>query len=380
MELVLNEEQTMLAQTVKEFIKDNSPVTRMRKLRDDRDMLGYSKDVWKQMADLGWTAILFSEEDGGLGLGMAETVLVTEAMGRNLAPEPFISCIMLAGQAIAQGGSKELREEWLTPIIAGDKVLAVGYQEKGKRYDIRNIGTSAVKGADGYVLNGEKTQVVDGYGADAVIVSARTSGKDGDADGITLFLIPKDAAGMTVTRQWRLDSKNVAQVQLKDVKVPAANVVGEVDKGGALLAKVIDLATVALCGEMLGGMSSAFDRMLAYMKERVQFNVVIGSFQALKHRAAKMYMEVELSRSVVMAAARAVDENHKDKDIFISTAKARCSDAYIAITNEAVQIFGGNGMTDEEEIGFYMKRARAAEMTFGDATFHKDRFAALKGY
>lgn len=380
MELVLNDEQTMLAQTVKDFIKDNSPITRMRKLRDDKDMLGYSKDVWKQMADLGWTAILFSEDDGGLGLGMAEVVLVTEAMGRNLAPEPYLSSIMLAGQALSLGGSKELKNQWLGPIIAGDSVLTVAYQEKGKRYDIRRIDTKAAAAGDGYILNGEKTQVLDGCGADAIIVSARTSGKDGDADGITLFLIPKDAPGLTITRQWRLDSRNVALVQMKDVKVPAANIVGEADKGAALLGRVIDLATVALCGEMLGGMNFAFDHMLAYMKERVQFNVVIGSFQALKHRAAKMYMEVELSRSVVMAAARAVDENHKDKDIYIATAKARCSDAYIAITNEAVQILGGNGMTDEEDIGFYMKRARAAEMTFGDATFHKDRFATLKGY
>ncbi|MBN1380992.1 MAG: acyl-CoA dehydrogenase family protein [Deltaproteobacteria bacterium] len=380
MELVLNEEQTMLAQTVKNFITDNSPINRMRQLRDDKDMLGYSKDIWKQMADLGWTAILFSEADGGLELGMAETVLVTEEMGRNLAPEPYISSIVLAGQALAKGGSKELREQWLGSVIAGDAVLTVAYQEKGGRYDITKIKTTAAKTADGYVINGEKVQVTDGYGADAMIVSARTSGNDGDADGITLFLVPRDAAGMTVTRQWRLDSRNVALVAFKDVKVSEANIVGTVDKGGQLLGQVIDLATVALCGEMLGGMNFAFNHMLAYMKERVQFNVPIGSFQALKHRAAKMYMEVELSRSVVMAAARAVDEENAGKELFISTAKARCSDAYIAVTNEAVQILGGNGMTDEENIGFYMKRARVAEMTFGDATYHKDRFATLKGY
>ena len=185
---------------------------------------------------------------------------------------------------------------------------------------------------------------------------------------------------MTVTRQWRVDSRNVALVQLKDVEVPESNIVGTVGKGGQLLSLVIDLATVALCGEMLGGMGAAFDRMLGYMKERVQFDVVIGTFQALKHRAAKMFMEIELSRSVVMAAARALDENDANKEILVSTAKARCSDAYILVTNEAVQMLGGIGMTDEEDIGFYMKRARAAEMTFGDATYHKDRFAALKGY
>ena len=380
MELILNEEQTMLDQSAKNFIKDNSPITRIRKLRDDKDPLGYSREVWKQMADLGWASIIFPEEDGGMGLGMAEVVLVTEAMGRNLAPEPYISTVMLAGQALSIGGSKELREQWLGPIIEGKQILAVAYQEKGSRFDINRLATVAVKTAAGYRLNGEKTQVQGGYGADAIIVSARTSGKDGERDGITLFLVPKETKGLTVTRQSRVDSRNVALVQLKDVEIPEANIVGTLGNGGQLLGQVIDLATVALCGEMLGGMNFAFERMLAYMKERVQFDVLIGTFQALKHRAARMFMETELSRSVVMAAARAVDENAENRDILISTAKARCSDAYIAVTNEALQILGGVGMTDEEDIGFYMKHARAAEMTFGDATYHKDRFATLKGY
>lgn len=380
MELVLNEEQTMLDQTAKNFIKDNSPITRVRKLRDDGDPLGYSKEMWKKMAELGWTSILFSEEDGGMGLGMAEVVLVTEAMGRGLAPEPFLGTVMLAGQALSIGGSPELREQWLGPIIEGEKALAMAYQEKGGRYDITRIKTSAKKTTNNYLLIGEKTQVLDGFGADAIIVSARTSGEDGEAEGITLFLIPAGTPGMTVTRQWRLDSRNVALVQLKDVEVPESNIVGMVGKGGQLLSQVIDQATVALCGEMLGGMSAAFDRTLGYLKERVQFDVVIGTFQALKHRAAKMFMEIELARSVVMAAARTLDGNDANKEILVSTAKARCSDAYILVTNEAVQMLGGIGMTDEEDTGFYMKRARAAEMTFGDATYHKDRFAALKGY
>jgi alkylation response protein AidB-like acyl-CoA dehydrogenase len=380
MELVLNEEQTMLDQTAKNFIKDNSPISRLRKLRDDGDLLGYSKAMWKKMAELGWTSILFSEEEGGMGLGLAEVVLVTEAMGRGLAPEPFISTIMLAGQALSTGGSQALRERWLGPIIEGEKVLAMAYQEKGGRYDLTRIKTRATKNSNSYFINGEKTQVLDGFGADGVVVSARSAGEDGDAAGLTLFLVPQDTPGLTVTRQWRLDSRNVSLIQLKDVEVPESNIVGTVGKGGELLSRVIDQATVALCGEMLGGMSAAFDRTLGYLKERVQFDVVIGTFQALKHRAARMFMEIELSRSVVMAAARALDENAPNKEILVSTAKARCSDAYILVTNEAVQMLGGIGMTDEEDTGFYMKRARAAEMTFGDATFHKDRFASLKGF
>jgi alkylation response protein AidB-like acyl-CoA dehydrogenase len=380
MELVLNEEQAMLAQTARDFIKDNSPVSRLRKLRDDKDPLGYSKEMWSKMAELGWTSILFSEEDGGMGLGMAEVVLVTEALGRGLAPEPFLSTIMLAGQALALGGSQELREQWLGSIIEGSKVLALAYQEKGGRFDISRIKTRAKRSGDGYSLNGEKSQVLDGFGADALIVSARTSGEEGSPDGLSLFLVPKETPGVTVTRQWRVDSRNVALVKLENAVVPAAHIIGLVDQGGDLLRQVIDLATVALCGEMLGGMSAAFERMLGYMKERVQFDVVIGSFQALKHRSAKVFMELELSRSVVMAAARALDEKAADKEMLVSTAKARCSEAYILATNEAVQILGGIGMTDEEDIGFYMKRARAAEMTFGDAAFHRDRFATLKGY
>ncbi len=380
MELVLSDEQAMLAQTAKDFIKEHSPVNRFRKLRDAGDSLGYSKEMWKKMAELGWTSILFPEEDGGMGLGMAEVVLVTEALGRNLAPEPLISTVLLAGQLLVLSENPELKQQWLGPIIEGEQVLTVGYQEKYGRYDLTRIKTRATATEGGYLLNGEKTQVMDGYGADALIVSARTSGADGDREGITLFLIPKNTPGLTVTRQWRVDSRNVALVRLKEVKVPAAHIVGEVGQGAALLAKVIDMATVALCGEMLGGMSAAFERTLGYLKERVQFDVVIGTFQALKHRAARMYMELELSRSVVMAAARALDENHPEKEILVSTAKARCSDAYILITNEAVQMLGGIGMTDEEDIGFYMKRARAAEMTFGDAAFHRDRFATLKGY
>lgn len=380
MELVLNEEQTMLDQAAKGFIKEHSPITRMRKLRDDNDTLGYSKELWRQMAEMGWTSILFSEDDGGMGLGMAEVVLVTEALGRGLAPEPFLSTVMLAGQALSMGGSQELKEQWLGGIIEGETILAVAYQEKDCRYDFTRISTKAEKASGGYRLNGEKPQVLDGFGADAIIVLARTSGEDGDAEGLTLFLVPKETSGMAVTRQHRVDSRNATLVSLKDVEVSESNVVGEVDKGGQLLGQVIDLATVALCGEMLGGMDVAFERTLGYMKERVQYDVLIGTFQALKHRAAKMFMECELSRSVVMAAARAIDENDENQKALISTAKARCSDAYVLMTNEAVQILGGIGMTDEEDTGFYMKRARVAEMTFGDAAYHRDRFASLKGY
>ncbi len=259
-------------------------------------------------------------------------------------------------------------------------MVALAYYEKEGRFDITRVETTAEKTDEGFTLNGEKSQVLGGWGADAVIVSARTSGQNGDMDGLTLFLIPSGTPGLTVTRQYRVDSRNAAQIRLENVKIPESSILGKVGKGGEILNKVIDMATIALCGEMLGGMTTAFERTVTYLKEREQFDTAIGTFQGLKHRAARMFMELELARSAVMAAARAFDERDAEAAAFISVAKARCSDAYVLVANEAVQMHGGIGMTEEEDVGLYMKHARAAEMTFGDAAFHRDRFASIKGY
>jgi len=370
----------MLDQAARNFIKKASPVTRMRELRDNPESIGYDKAIFKQMAKLDWTAILFPEEQGGMGMGMSDMVVVMEAIGTGLAPEPLVPSVIMAGQLLALSDNQGLMDEWLDPIMEAEKVLALACLEKGGRYDITRVKTTAEKTDAEYVLNGEKTQVLGGWGADAVIVSARTSGQSGDTDGLTLFLVPTDAPGLTLTRQHRVDSRNAALVRLENVKVSEKNILGQVDKGGDNLSNAIDMGTIALCGEMLGGMTAVFERTLAYLKERVQFDVVIGTFQGLQHRAAEIFMEIELTRSVVMAAARAYDEKDDQALALISVAKARCSDAYILATNEAVQMLGGIGMTDEEDVGLYMKHARAAEMTFGDAAFHRDRFASIKGY
>ena len=227
---------------------------------------------------------------------------------------------------------------------------------------------------------GTLEQAIDGHLADGWIISARSAGDATDSSGITLFLVPADRAGVSAVRQMRVDSRNAAIVRLDGVQVTESDVIGEVGAGLATLAAGVDRATVALCGEMLGGMNEAFDRTIVYLNEREQFGVLIGSFQALKHRAAKMFIERELAHSVVMAAARAVDAGADDARQLVSNAKARCSDAYILLTNEALQMHGGIGMTDEHDIGLFMKRARVAEMTFGDAAFHRNRFAEIQGY
>jgi alkylation response protein AidB-like acyl-CoA dehydrogenase len=281
---------------------------------------------------------------------------------------------------LAAAGTAEQKAQWLAPAITGDAVLACAYAERKSRFDPTRIAAKAERAGAGFRLSGEKNHVWGGHKADAYVIAARTSGQSGDAAGVTLFLVPGNSRGLSSVRQTRVDSVNAAILKLEGVELSQGAVLGRVNEGGSVLGQALDRATIALCGEMLGGMSEAFDRTLAYLKERKQFGVVIGSFQGLKHRAARMYIELELSRSALMAAARALDEQAADAAQLVSLAKARLSDAYCLIANEAVQMFAGIGMTDEHEIGFFMKRARACEMTFGDAAFHRDRFATLNGF
>ncbi len=380
MTLVMTEDQELLAKTALDFVRAHSPVSRMRALRDAQDSVGFSRDLWQEMAKLGWTGILIPEEYGGAGLGLAELAVVLEALGRNLAPEPFLSTVLLGGQLIAQAGSSEQKRTWLPGITSGEIILTVAYQEARSRYDLHRVTTQASAEGDDWRLSGEKIQVLDGQNADALIVSARTAGEQSEQAGITLFLITPDIPGLTITPQTRVDSRAAALVNLDGVKVSTASIVGAPGQGLQTLSHIIDLATVGLCAEMLGGMSQIFDDTLEYLKTREQFGVVIGSFQALKHRAAKVFMEIELCRSSVMAAANAADEGEADLALLVSLAKARCSDAFILATNEGVQMYAGIGMTDEHDAGFYLKRARAAEMTFGDAAWHRDRWARLREY
>ena len=380
MALVLTEDQELLAQTARDFVRTNSPLSRLRALRDGQDSVGFSPDLWQEMAQLGWAGILIPEEYGGAGLGLADFAVVLEAVGRNLAPEPFLSTVLLGGQLLADAGSPEQKQAWLSGVATGEKILALAYQEARSRYDLNRVSTRATAEGDAWRLLGEKIQVLDGQNADALIVSARTSGEDNDQDGITFFSIAPDTPGVVLIPQTRVDGRAAALVNLDGVKVGAESIVGTVGQGFQTLSYIVDLATVGLCAEMLGGMSQVFDDTLAYLKTREQFGVVIGSFQALKHRAANVFMEIELCRSAVMAAANAADAGESDLALLVSLAKARCSDAFVLATNEGVQMHGGIGMTDEHDAGLYMKRARAAEMTFGDAAWHRDRWARLRGY
>jgi acyl-CoA dehydrogenase len=381
-DLVLSEEQELLARTAREFVSGRSSLKRIRRLRDSHDPDGFSRELWREMAGLGWIGIVIPEAYGGAGLGYLDLMVVMEELGRGLMPEPMLSTVLLGANAILLGGDDGQRREHLRSIEAGERLFAVAYEEAGSRYDCRYVKTRAEKAAAGWRLSGEKTQVLDGHVADWLVVSARTGGAVRDAEGITLFLLRPDTPGVTITRQERIDGRNAALVRCDDVRIGADAVLGAVDQGGDLLARVIDRATIGLTAEMLGSMTAAFEMTNEYLKTRVQFGVPIGSFQALKHRAAKMYIETELARSAVMGAHRAVDERADDAEVarLASLAKARCSDGFMLIAKEGVQMHGGIGMTDEHDIGFFLKRARVAEVTFGDAAYHRDRTARLEGY
>jgi alkylation response protein AidB-like acyl-CoA dehydrogenase len=379
MSLTLNAEQQMLKDNARQFVRENAPVSLLRKLRDTKDATGFSSDVWRKMVELGWAGIVVPEAYGGMGLGYTELGVVLEECGRTLAPHPIMSSVLLCGGALLEAGSEAQKQELLPGLCSGETLLAMAFEET-PRFNPYQVATQAQKNGAGYRLTGQKTFVLDGHIANRLIVSARTSGAPGDRAGISLFLVDPEQKGVTVQRTIMVDSRNAARVELAAVEIPAAALLGQLDRGADVLDPVLDRATIGLTAEMLGVVSQAYETTLEYLKTRVQFDVLIGTFQALQHRAVDMFCELELAKSVVIDALSAIDEKRDDVPAMASAAKARLTDASRLITREAIQMHGGIGMTDEHDIGFYMKRGAAAEATFGDAAYHRDRFARLKAF
>lgn len=366
--------------SVSRFVETRSPVARVRGLRDGRDPTGFSWDLWREMASLGWLGAHYPEALGGAGLGFRETCVLMEAAGRTLMPEPLISTVLLGGQALVLSGLTSLASTWVPRIVAGDAILTAAFDEPEGRYDGRCVQTAARRDGQAFVLSGQKVQVLDAHVAQAFVVSARTSADDGAARGITLFLVPASSPGVAITRQSRIDGRNVGMVSLRDVRLGPEALVGRLDGGWDILSSVLDRAAIGIAAEMLGSATQAFEDTLEHLRTRRQFDVAIASFQALRHRAARMYIELVLARSAVAAAARAVDEAPGQVARLASLAKARCSEVFMLVTQEGVQMHGGLGVTDECDIGLYLKRARVAEFTFGDASWHRRRWAELQGY
>ncbi len=372
--LLLSDEQQMLKKTANELIRKRAPAARLRTFRDRKDAIGFSRELWKEMAGLGWLGLQIPHEYDGLGLGFFDLCIVLEESGRELMPEPFVSTLLLGTQALLLGGTETQKKALLSGVASGEKLVSVAYEERGSR-DFRRVETVARASDDGFEITGEKVQVLDGHLADAIIVSAATGG------GMpTLFLVDPKAKGVTTTQQFRIDGHSSAIVRFEGVTVALDSLVGELGKGAALLQSVFDRASVGLAAHMLGASEQAFADTLAYLKEREQFDVPIGSFQALQHRAVALYTEITLLRSVVLAAARVIDEQPEDVPRFASLAKALASETFLHVAKEAIQMHGGMGVTDEHDIGLYIKRAQATYMTFGEPSQHRRRWAELHGY
>lgn len=378
MALVLSDEQAMIRETADGFFAANAPVSQLRALRDQRDATGFSVDLWKQMAAMGFAGVLVPEAHGGTGLGYVAANLIQQAIGRNLSLSPFLSTAVLGAAALAHG-SDDQQATLLPRLASGDLLLALASDES-PRHAPHRITTRAEAAGNGFRLNGGKTFVFDGHVADTLIVAARTSGGDDDSDGITLFLVDAGAEGVDRKRTIMVDSRGCADIRLDGVQVDGADVLGKVGGGGAILERVLDAGRTCLAAEMVGVSSQSFGVTVDYLKQREQFGQKIGSFQALRHRAAQLYCEIELAKSACLKAAQALDLCSEDAPLYASLAKAKAGSVARLATNEAVQMHGGIGMTDEYDIGFYMKRARAAETAFGDLSFHSDRLARLMGY
>ncbi|MEH6590145.1 MAG: acyl-CoA dehydrogenase family protein [Halioglobus sp.] len=379
MALVLTEEQRQLQDTARDFLASHAPVASLRKLRDSNDATGYSTELWQQMAELGWASIVLPEQYGGLDFGFTGLGLVIEETGRTLTASPFIASVVVGASAILLGGSEVQKEQLLPAVATGELSLALALEES-HHHQPTTISTTATAQGDSFVINGRKTFVLDGHCADKLIVVARTSGEQHSSAGISLFLLDPETAGVSRQRNIMVDSRNAATITLTDVTVTKDNLIGELDEGWQILEPALDRGRIAMAAEMMGCALEAFERTIAYLKERVQFDALIGSFQGLQHRAAHMQSELELSRSVILQALSTVDENPQQLPIIASLAKAKLNEVVKLVTNEAVQMHGGIGVTDELEIGFFLKRARVAMQIFGDTGFHKNRYATLCGY
>jgi alkylation response protein AidB-like acyl-CoA dehydrogenase len=379
MPMILNEEQNMLKDSAKDFCTNSAPIEQLRKLRDANSPDGFDRDTWKAMVELGWAGIPFPEEHGGLAFGYKGLGVVTEETGRTLSASPLFATVWVGGTAIDIGGSDEQKAALLPKIASGELLLALALEES-HRHDPYGIAASAKESGGSWQISGEKTFVLDGHVADKLIVAARTSGKPGDRDGITLFIVDAKAKGVDVTRTMMVDSRNAANI--KFTNAPAEGVLGEVGKGADVLDRTLDIARIGIAAEMLGSAEECFERTVAYLKEREQFGVPIGSFQALKHRAADMFCELELSKSCVLEALTALDEGREADEIakLASLAKAKVGETFHTVSREGIQMHGGIGMTDEFDIGFFIKRAATTEQTFGDVNYHRNRYGELEGY
>jgi len=375
----LTEEQSMIKDQAVSWVTEQAPVQKFRELRDSDTQSGFTAETWSAMVDMGWTGIIIPEQYGGSNLGNLTFGVVLEETGRQLTASPLLASALIGASAILLGGSDAQKQNWLPKIVDGSAIMTLAVDES-HLHNPQQVALKAEKTSDGFEVNGTKTFVLEGAVVTDLIVAARTSGSHGDSNGITLFVVPADAPGIIRAPLNTVDSRGYANVKFNRVKVETDAVLGQVDNGFDVLDATLDRARAGLAAEMLGTAAQSFDMTLEYLKTRKQFGQVIGSFQALGHRAATLFTEMELARSCVEAALEAIDNDADDIDRLCSLSKCKAGDFLHHASNELIQIHGGIGMTDEFDAGFYLKRARVVEAIFGNQSFHRNRYAKLMGF
>ena len=378
MPLYLNEDQQMLHDSAAEFMKGEAAVSHLREFRDKNCKDGFSHALWKQFSEMGFTGILIGEDEGGLGMGHVEAGVVLEQIGRNLSPSPFLTTSVAGVEALNAGG-KALRDKYFPGILSGDTVLALAVDE-GSKHRPDQIAMAATREGNGFKLDVKKQFVVQGGSADTLIVAARTSGSAGDDKGLTLFAVDANAQGLSKNSVRLVDSAMAAHLEFDGVLVDADAVIGEVDEGDVVLRRLLNAGRSGAAAETLGVGAGAMDITVDYIKGRKQFGALIGSFQALQHRIAHLYSEMEIARATVLKAQQLLDEGSSKAELMVSVAKAKAGKATALSVKEGVQMHGGVGMTDEYDIGLYMKRDRALQEFMGDVNYHTNLVAEMHGY
>ncbi|MDX1383559.1 MAG: acyl-CoA dehydrogenase family protein [Thermoanaerobaculia bacterium] len=372
----LTKQQQMIRDSVARFVKEESGVERFRRLRSDER--GWEPEVWKRMGEYGWLGIALPDDVGGIGGDFVDVAIILEQLGRGLVPEPYLASVVLAASLVDRVGSEEQRQALLPPLVEGDTSMALAYAERQSRYRLADCRTTASRDDDGWLLSGQKVWVLNGHAADTILVVARTAGEPSDEDGLSLFAVAGDAAGLRRTVVAGMDGHRTAILDLDGVRLADDALLGT--EGGALpdLEWAIDRGAAAACAEGQGHIQEMFERTVEYLKEREQFGAKIGTFQALQHRAAEMFAETELCRgTMILAALRADSDDPDERRREISAAKLQLSDGGWFVQKQAIQLHGGIGCTDEQDVGLYFKRLRVLNGLFGDADHHVDRFARL---
>ena len=374
MPLILSDEQTMLRDSARSFLAEQSPVSQLRQLRDSRDASGFSRTLWQQFAEMGFTGVLVPEALGGLGLGQVEAGVVMAQIGHQLCASPLLASGLVAVTALRQAGTAAQQQQWLPRLARGQAIATLAVDEVAKHRPI-GFATTAHAEGDGWVIDGAKTLVLDGHVADLLIVAATLAG-----GGVGLFLLTPPTAGLQVERTVMVDAHNAARLTLQGVRVGADALLGGPDAGTDALAAALDVGRAGVAAELLGLADEVFDRTLQYLKDRRQFGKAIGEFQALQHRAAHLYAELEISHAALLKAQQSLDADLHQAGAAVAVAKARAGRTATLAVQEAVQMHGGMGMTDAFEIGFFMKRARVLQELWGDSNFHLDALARRRGY